>query len=44
MGIPQLLVAFEQREQRADGEQDDGDQERPEIALAPEAEGVLGGG
>ncbi len=41
MGMPQLLVALEQREQRADGEQYDGDQERPEVALTPEAEGVL---
>jgi hypothetical protein len=42
--MPQLLVALEQREQRAEGEQHDGDQERPEVALTPEAEGVLDGG
>jgi hypothetical protein len=37
--MPQLLVALEQREQRAEGEQHDGDQERPEVPLTPEAEG-----
>jgi hypothetical protein len=44
MRVAQLLVAFEQREQRAQGEQHDSHQEGPEVAFAPETEGMRGRG
>ena len=40
----ELVDALGEREQRAEGEEHEGDDERPEVALHPEAERVLVGG
>lgn len=44
VGVLDLLVALVDGEHAADGEEDDGDEEGVDVALAAVAEGVLGGG